>query len=226
MYAHVAEDAALRVVVLEDEALFLELLEIALARYADIDIVGTFSDGPGCLAGVAGLAPDVALLDIELVHGGMNGIEVGLRLRERHPDLGIVLLSNHRDPSFIEPFRQSNLTGWSYLLKKSVANVEALRRAIVGAADGFVVLDPQLMAETAPRGQTRLAKLTPRQREILELMAQGHTNGSIAERLVVSVKTVENHINSLYQELGVDRGGAFQPRVLAVLEYLRGIQAL
>src|SRR5690606_19563208 len=116
----------------------------------------------------------------------MNGIEVGFKLRDAMPDLGIVLLSNHRDPAMLSSLRHGRLTGWSYLQKKSVSNVDALKRAIEGAAEGLVVLDHQLVTECEPKADSRLAQLTPRQLDILELIAQGYTNAGIGELLSVS----------------------------------------
>jgi DNA-binding NarL/FixJ family response regulator len=113
------------------------------------------------------------------------------------------------------------LNGWSYLLKRSVRDVESLLRAIEGAASGLMMIDPHLVAGRRARDGSRLAKLTPRQREILALVAQGYTNAAIAQELVVAPKTVEKQLNLLYQELGVDRGSsALHPRVKAVLLYL------
>jgi len=208
-----------KVVIVEDEPLYRDLLELALSRDPEIEIVGAFQDGERCLERVGEFDPDVALLDIELA-GDLYGIQVGLAMRRLYPGIGIVLLSNHRDPSFVSALREGKFAGWSYLLKKSVDNVDALRRAIAGAAEGFVVLDPALIGNAPARPNTQLAKLTPRQRDIMSLMAQGYSNVGIAEKLLLSVKTVENHINCLYQELQLDRDSAFQPRVLAVLAYL------
>ena len=213
----------MRVVVLEDEPLYCDLLAKALAQYAGMAVVGTFDNGRACLEAAVALRPDVALIDIELP-GGMNGIEVGLSLRRHLSDLGIVLLSNHRDPAFLSSLRRGRVAGWSYLQKKNVSNVDALKRAIDGAAAGFVVLDHQLVADAVPKEDSPLAGLTPRQINILELMAQGYTNAAIGEKLGLSVKTVENHINALYQVLRVDRDAHYQPRVLAVLEYLAHTQ--
>jgi len=194
-------------------------LKIALSRDPDIEIVGTFQQGEELIGSVAEIEPDVALLDIEL-GGGMNGIEVAMRLREKLPRIGIVLLSNHRDPSFTLALRKGEFVGWAYLLKKSVSNLDRVRRAIAGVADGQIVLDEALLQDASPRAATQLANLTPRQREIVELIAQGYSNAGIASRLVVSIKTVENHINGLYNELNIARNGAYHPRVLAVLAYL------
>lgn len=212
-------DDALRVIIVEDESLYLDLLVNSLALYPHIHIVGTFADGATCLDGAVELRPQVALLDIELP-GGMNGIEVGLCLRERLPDLGIVLLSNHRDAAFLSSLRRGKYTAWSYLQKKTVGNLDALRRAIEGTAAGFVILDQQLVVDARPKEASAVAQLTARQMEILQLIAQGFTNAAIAERLFISPKTTEHHINAIYRTLEIDGYSRYQPRVLAVLKYL------
>src|SRR5690606_23829485 len=119
--------------------------------------------------------------------------------------IGIVLLSNHIDLSFILALREGKVSGWSYLLKKSVSDLDAVRRAIAGVADGQIVLDERLTNGAAAQPASQLARLTPRQRDIMDLIAQGYSNAAIANRLVISLKTVENHIYGLYQELNIAR---------------------
>jgi len=211
----------IKVVIVEDEGLFRDLLRVALSQHSRIDVVGAFGDARSALAAVPALRPQVAILDIEL-RGDMNGIQLGLLLRQQLPELGIVLLSNHHDPQFLASVPRAAIAGWSYLLKKSVSDVQALGRAIEGAAAGFVVLDPLLAGASRQEAASPLANLTPRQRDILALIAQGYTNSAIAERLSLAEKSVENQINLLYQQLGIDREDlSLQPRVKAVLIYLQ-----
>jgi len=213
--------AAIRVMLVEDEDLYRDLLRVVLSHQSRMDVIGSFADGESALREAEALAPQVAILDIEL-RGGMNGIQLGLALRRRLPGLGVVLLSNHGDPEFIASLPQEVIAGWSYLLKKSVSDVASLRRAIEGAVAGFVVLDPQLVIGLRPRRGSRHAGLTPRQREILALIAQGLTNSAIARELHLADKSVENQINAIYQQLGIDREDtSVQPRVKAVLIYLQ-----
>lgn len=208
-----------RVVIVEDEELYRDMLATVLAQHSEIEVAGSYRDGPSCLEDAPRVNPDVALLDIELPQG-MNGVQVALKLREIMPEIGIVFLSYHRNPAFFMAMQQGRMTGWSYLNKKSVVNVDALRRAVTGVTAGLVVLDPDLVAAAQPQKDSLLSTLTPRQTEIFGLIAQGYTNAAIADRLDISVKTVENHINQLYQALGLVESSHFQPRVLAVLEYL------
>jgi len=210
----------IKVVIVEDESLYRDLLRVALSQHPLLDVVGTFADGQCALAAMTDLNAQVAILDIDL-RSALNGVQVGLMLRQRWPQLGIVLLSNHGDPQFISSLPAEIMPGWSYLLKKSVSDVTALQRAIEGATVGLVVLDPRLATGMRPRVGGVLSRLTPRQQEVLALIAQGFTNAAIAQQLTLSEKSVENQINLLYQQLEVDRGrSALHPRVKAVLTYL------
>lgn len=213
----------LRVVLVEDEGLLRDLLRVSLSQSGKIDVVGAFADGESALQDAPALRPDVAVLDIRL-GAGPNGVQVGLRLRRALPGVGIVLLSNYREPAFLHGVPDGEAAGWSYLLKSSVTDLATLVRAVEGAASGLMVLDPRLIQAARAQSGGALARLTPRQFEILELMAQGLTNEGIASRLNLSLKTVANQINGLYQELGIDRtDSSLQPRVQAVLTYLREV---
>jgi DNA-binding NarL/FixJ family response regulator len=152
----------------------------------------------------------------------MDGIHLGLALRQHLPNLGIVLLSHHADLRFVAALHRRPITGWSYLLKQSVRDVAALRRAVEGAAEGDVVLDPRLVAGLQPRHGGPLERLTARQREVLALAAQGLTNAAIAEQLVLAEKSVENHLTDIYDVFGIDRREqGVHTRVRAVLLYLQ-----
>lgn len=208
------------VAIVEDEGLFRSLLQVTLSTIGSYRIVGSFADARRALRDIPRLKPDVALLDIEL-GSGMSGIELGVALRRQMTQLGIVLLSNHCEPEFLAGVPVETVAGWSYLLKKSVEHVDTLARAIRGARDGLVVLDPQLITSIRTQENGPLSGLTPRQRQVLELMANGLTNGAIAERLSLSEKTIQNQINLIYDKLAIDRNDpAIQPRVKAVLTYL------
>lgn len=211
----------LRLMLVDDEDLYRDLLQTALGQQPRLNIVGTFRDPATALASGPGLQPDVAVLDIELGAGVPDGIHLGLSLRQSLPELGIVLLSNHADLRFVAALHKRPITGWSYLLKQSVRDVAALRRAIEGAAEGDVVLDPRLVAGLQPRAGGPLDPLTPRQREILGLVAQGMTNAAIAEQLVLAEKSVENQLTDIYEACGIDRREQVHARVKAVLLYLQ-----
>ena len=209
-------DAPLRAIVVEDEGLFRDALRIALSQTGRIDVVAVYADGPSALAGAPRLRPRLAVLDIALP-GGINGVHLGRLLRREVPEVGIVLLSHYQDPAVLSGVPEHELAGWSYLLKSTVRDVAALMRAIDGTVAGQVVLDSGLLAH-----HPALTGLAPRQIEILGLIAQGYSNAAIADRLIVSQKTVENQINGMFRVLGIDPADrGIQPRVQAVLAYLR-----
>ncbi|HEX6507329.1 MAG TPA: response regulator transcription factor, partial [Chloroflexota bacterium] len=215
--------ARIRVAVVEDEPLFRGLLQHYLSQHPRLEVVGAYADGTAALEGVLADKPDVVTLDIELP-GQLDGIQAGLALRRQLPGLGIVILSNHTDPRFLGSLAPEAISGWSYLLKKSVSQVEILDRAVEGAAAGTVTLDPAIVAGMRPRSGGPLERLTPRQREIIALVAQGLTNAAIAEQLVLAEKSIENQLTVIYGELGIDRrelDRSVHPRVSAVLAYLK-----
>ncbi len=212
--------ARTRVAVIEDEDLYREMLVSILSLRPQLEVVGSFATGADALAQVPSLRPDVILTDIVL-GGGINGIQLGLKLRREIPRLGITLLSNHLKPWILSAIPEDDMMGWGYLHKAAVKNFGVIERAIAGTADGMVVLDPGIMAN-AQRTQKAPVELTPRQIEVLHLMAQGYSNEGVAERLGLAEKTVSNYINSIYQRLAIDWDDPHvQPRVKAVLYYLK-----
>ena len=142
--------AQIKIAIVEDEPLFRGLLENHLRRHPGLEVVGAYADGMSALASLPDIGPDVVTLDIEMP-GRMDGIDVGLALRQRLPRLGIVILSNHADPRFLGALPREATSGWSYLLKKSVSDIETLDRAVEGAANGAVMLDPTVVAAMRPK---------------------------------------------------------------------------
>ncbi|THF87844.1 response regulator transcription factor [Deinococcus sp. KSM4-11] len=207
-----------RVVLIEDEKLFRDLLCHALEQTGQVRCLGAYGTSEAVLASDHLDRAEVALLDIDL--GGEDGITLGRQLRERYPNLGIVLLSNHAHLAFARELIAANLTGWAYLLKKSVQDVQTVLRAIEGVRRGQVVLDPQL-AQGLPGG-SRAAPLTPRQLELWSLITQGYSNSAMAQRLNLSPKWIENALGGLYAALGIDtRDPQVNARVAAALLYAR-----
>lgn len=217
----------LRVVIVEDEPLFRELLQVALGQSDEFHVVATYAHGEEAVPAIAELQPDVVILDIELGQR-MNGISLGIELRRSLPDLGIVLLSNHRVRTLLELIPRGREAGWCYLLKDTVQDMDMLRRTLRGAAAGMFILDPEIVVNSEAKPESDLAGLTPRQLQTLQLMAKGYTNEGIAQLLSVSVKSVENHIIQVYRQLDLDRGDrTIQPRVQAVIKYIeqtRGVE--
>jgi DNA-binding NarL/FixJ family response regulator len=208
------------ILIVEDEGLFRDMLKISLGSLPDLEVVGAVSDGNAAVEAADRLLPDVVLMDIEL-GCDPNGIAAGRAIKEQHPDIGIIILSAHKEREYLNLMAAQELSGWSYLLKQSVTNAEALVRAIAGAASGLVVMDPSVVDKMRPRQGSLTAGLTPRQQEVLAMMAQGYNNSAIAGHLVLGTKSVENYINAIYQELSLNHNGPLHPRVQAVLSYIR-----
>lgn len=212
--------AMIRIMIVEDEGLFRDMLKISLSAVPNLEIVDAVSDGVSAIDGASRLYPDVILMDIEL-GSDPNGIAAGRAIKLEHPDMGIVILSSHRERQYLSLIAAEESSGWSYLLKQSVSDSGALARAIEGAASGLVVMDPTVVNSLKPRKGSVTSGLTPRQQEVLTMMAQGYNNAAIAEKLVLGTKSVENYINAIYQELNLSHNGPLHPRVQAVLTYVK-----
>jgi len=210
----------IRVLLVEDESLYRDLLKHTLLQYPQFQVVGDFGKAEEALAVAVSLAPQVAILDIDLGEGA-NGVQLGLALRQQMPHLGVVLLSNHADPQFLSAVPRQAIAGWSHLQKKSVRNVETVARAVEGAASGLVVLDEEIITRRANRSGARLGALSARHREVLALIAQGYSNSAIAAKLVITEKTVQNYVNRVYRQLDIVADDPVtHPRVRAALLYL------
>ena len=209
-----------KVLIVEDEGLFRDMLKISLSSLPNIEVVGAVSDGEAAVQAATQLLPDVVLMDIEL-GSEPNGIDAGRAIKQEHPEIGIIILSAHKERGYVKLIVSDEFSGWSYVLKQSVNDAGSLVRAIEGAASGLVVMDPGVVNSMKPRQGSITAGLTPRQQEVLSMMAQGYNNAAIAGNLVLGTKSVENYINAIYQELSLNHSGSLHPRVQAVLSYIR-----
>ena len=151
----------------------------------------------------------------------MDGIEAALKIKEARPETGIVILSAHNDRRYVTSLPLSESPGWAYLLKQTLPDLDTLMRAILGSVNGMVVLDPAVVESLRPRRDSTTSKLTPRQQQVLELIAQGYNNTGIAQSLALTEKSVETYINSIYQVLQVSGGQGVHSRVKATLIYLQ-----
>ncbi len=217
-------DGRLRIVIVEDEPLFRALLASTLRQESKLELVGTFANGRDAMLAMKDLNPDVVMLDIDL-GAGDTGFQVGLRAREVVPGIGVVLLSNYDEPGILGAIPADQAHGWSYLLKKSVASIDALLRAIEGSASGLMVIDSHVLRALTSDHSDPLDHLTPRQREVLSLIAMGFSNHAIAQKLTITEKSVENQISLVYQNLGLQSGDlGIHPRVTAALRYANGVR--
>jgi DNA-binding NarL/FixJ family response regulator len=211
----------LRLVLAEDSVLLREGL-IRLFDEAGFVTVASYGDADSLLAEVDGLRPDIAVLDVRMPPTFRDeGVRAALELRRRLPAVGILLLSQYVEGTYAHELLAAGNGGLGYLLKDRVASLDELRDAVTRISAGGTVLDPQVVRELLARRTDPLAALTPRERDVLGLMAEGRTNASIAAMLVIGVGAVEKNVTAIFQKLGLDDSGSDHRRVLAVLTYLR-----
>jgi DNA-binding NarL/FixJ family response regulator len=222
--------AAIRVVLAEDNALLREGVSRLVEAQDDLELVGVAPDLPKLLALVDDVVPDVVVTDIRMPPTGTDeGIQAAAWLRERHPDVGVVVLSQFTSPTYALALLEDGSASRAYLLKERVAGADELAHAIRVVASGGSVIDPlvvdELVKARAARRSSDLRFLTVRESEILAEMAQGKSNAAIAESLGVSERAVEKHSNSIFAKLGLSEERDVNRRVKAVLVYLSERQA-
>jgi DNA-binding NarL/FixJ family response regulator len=212
---------ALRVVVADDSLLLREGLVRVLVE-AGLEVVGFYGDGESLLADLPTLQPDLAVLDVRMPPTFRDeGVRTAIQARVMMPTLGILLLSQYVEVVYAQELLSSGDGGIGYLLKDRVASLEELQDAIARIASGGTVLDPEVVAQLIGRRHNPLETLTPREREVLTLMANGRTNSAIASELVIGVGAVEKNVTSIFQKLGLEDSGTDHRRVLAVLSWLQ-----
>jgi DNA-binding NarL/FixJ family response regulator len=215
----------IKVVLAEDSYLVREGVRRLLESEPDIDLVGVCEDYDSLLEAIAGAEPDVLLTDIRMPPTGTDeGVRAAERLRRLRPEAGVVLLSQYADPAYALAFLEGGTEGRAYLLKERVADLDQLLAAIREVARGGSVIDPKvvetLVAARSRNAQSPLARLTPREREVLALLAEGRSNAAVADGLVLSERAVEKHINSIFAKLGLPEARDAHRRVKAVLLFL------
>jgi DNA-binding NarL/FixJ family response regulator len=208
----------LRVGVVEDQPLYRAMLARTLEAHERLHVVASVGTVAQARAALAGAAADVVVLDIDLPDG--NGIALGVQLRRAQPGLGILLLSAHDAMDLLLDLPKDVSQGWGYLSKTSSTSEAFLVEAVLAAARRQTVLDPALLAGMRPRRGSDVARLTDRQFEVLRLLAQGLSNAGIAERLTITEKSVQNHVNAIYATLDIDADREHNPRVRATLRLL------
>jgi len=206
-----------RVAIVEDEAVMRGMLADTLSQIEGIEVVHQV---PGATEAKLVITPgsvDVALLDVNLSDG--NGVALGVQLQRFDPNLAIMLLSSEDVMGLFATVQQEAPKPWSYLSKRSSFARDVLVRAVTATAAGQVVLDPYLVQRSEPRAGSAIAELTPAQFGVLRLIAEGLSNEAAAERLGINTRSVESHLKSIYQRLGIDGDGTNR-RVAAVLAFL------
>lgn len=211
-----------RVLLAEDSALLRAGLTHVL-EHAGMDVVGVAGDADRLLALVAELRPDLAITDIRMPPTQTTeGLQAARLIRHHHPDIGVLVLSQHVETETLFELLGDDPAGFGYLLKDRIADVADFTAAVRRVAAGGSVIDPDVVARLVARGRRdrTLDRLTDRERDVLELMAQGRSNLAIAQALVLSDKTVETHVGHIFSKLGIESTGQEHRRVLAVLTAL------
>jgi len=215
----------IRVVLADESYLIREALQEVLAAFDGVELVASFADGHALLAAIDADPPDVVIADIRMPPAGDDeGIRVARRLRETHPEVGVVVLSQYAGASYALALLEGGAEGRGYLLKERVHDRGELLAAIETVAQGGTTIDPSLVQELLAADRQRdvspLDELTPREREVLAEMAEGRSNASIAESLVLTKRAVEKHVGAIFQKLCLEDDGVVSRRVTAVLLYL------
>lgn len=212
---------ALRVAVADDSVLLREGL-VRVLQEAGVEVVGAFGDADALLAAVPVLAPDAVVLDVRMPPTFRDeGVRAAIALRATQPGVAILLLSQYVEVAYAQELLAAGTGGVGYLLKDRVVSLDEVRDALERVAAGGTVLDPEVVTQLMARRVDPLQSLTAREREVLELMAQGRTNAAIAAALFIGVGAVEKHISSIFAKLGLDDAAGDHRRVLAVLAWLQ-----
>jgi DNA-binding NarL/FixJ family response regulator len=212
----------MRIVIAEDDLLLREGLALLL-RAESLDVVATVGGPDEALDAIDAHKPDVAILDVRMPPTHTDeGIVAAVEARRRRPDLAVLVLSAYVEQTFATELLTGGAGGLGYLLKERVGRVEEFLDALRRVAAGGTAIDPEVVAQlfTRSRRDTRLDRLSPRERDVLVLMAEGLGNNAIAERLVVTDGAVHKHIRSIFAKLDLSPTDQLDRRVAAVLHYL------
>ena len=213
----------MRVVVADDSVLLREGI-VRLLEESGFDVVGQAGDAEDLVRKVAAHKPDVAVVDIRMPPTNTDdGLRAALEIRGRLPETGVLVLSQYVEEGYALDLVGDSAGGVGYLLKDRVADVERFVDAVKRVADGGSALDPEVVSQLLGRARRDdpLEVLSPRERDVLELMAEGRSNAAIAEQLVITERAVEKHVTSIFGKLDLAPAPADHRRVLAVLTYLR-----
>ena len=211
----------MRAVIAEDSVL-LRIGVVRVLEMAGFEVVAEVGDAEALLAAVEEHRPDIAVVDVRMPPGFTDeGVRAALVVKRQWPQTAVLLLSQYVEERYATDLLSANTSGIGYLLKQRVADVEEFAATVRRVAEGGTALDPQVVSQLLVRRHSGpLDRLTPREREVLELMAGGRSNAGIAEQLVVSESAVAKHINSIFAKLDLPKADADHRRVLAVLHFL------
>ncbi len=209
---------------LADDSVLLREGVARILEDAGFDVVGQADSSDELLLKVRSYSPDVAVVDIRMPPTHTDeGLQAAKEIRARHPGVGVLVLSQYVEPDYAMELLSESAEGVGYLLKDRVSDVQEFAAAVRRVAEGGSALDPSVVSQLVGRrrGDDPLAELTPREREVLGLMAEGRSNSGIAARLVVTERAVEKHVTSIFGKLRLPAASEDHRRVLAVLAFLR-----
>jgi DNA-binding NarL/FixJ family response regulator len=212
-----------RVVVADDNLLIREGLA-ALLREVGMDVVGKCATADDLLLKVRSYLPDVAVVDVRMPPTHTDeGLRAAREIRSQHPETAVLILSQHLEVPLAMRLLADGAEGLGYLLKERVTDLDEFTSALRRVAGGGSALDPLVVSQLLSRGRDGdpLGSLTPREREVLELVAEGRSNKAIAERLVITLRAVQKHVTSIFSKLDLPASDDDHRRILAVLTYLR-----
>ena len=220
-----AGKAVLRIVIADDSYLIREGLQQVLAFAPGLRVVGLYADAPSLLAAVDAEAPDVVVTDIRMPPTQTDeGMQIAARLRQSHPQVGVVVLSQHESPQYAAELLAGGAAGRGYLLKDRIHDLDHLVSTITAVAAGECRIDARLVdglvARRRARARSPLEELTPRQREIMADIAEGKSNLAIARERELSLRAVEKHVSEIFGRLGLATDETISRRVQATLLYL------
>jgi DNA-binding NarL/FixJ family response regulator len=217
-----SDEPRLRVAIAEDTVLLREGIA-RLLEDAGFEIVGQSSTADDLLLKVRSYHPDVAIIDIRMPPTHTDeGLRAAKTIREEHPDVGVLVLSEYLEPAYAMEVISDNAEGVGYLLKQRVSELDDFASAVRRVAEGGSALDPAIVTQLVGRRRRDdpISSLTPREREVLELMAEGRSNQAIAERLVITERAVEKHVTNIFGKLRLPPAAQDHRWVLAVLAFL------
>ena len=212
----------MRILIAEDSVLLRDGLVRMLSDHGH-EVVAAVQDAAELMTLVQRERPDIAILDVRMPPTHTDeGIRAALELRSRWPELAVLVLSQYVEENYASELLSGDLGGVAYVLKDRVTNVGEFIDTIDRVAAGGTVIDPEVVAQLLARTRQRepLSDLSPREREVLELMAEGRSNGAIASKLVITQRAVEKHVKSIFQKLRLPPADTDHRRVLAVLRFL------
>ena len=217
------EALLVRVVVGDDEPLTRKGI-VSVLEEAGFEVVGEAADANDLIRKAKAHKPDVVVTDIQMPPGNADdGLRAAEQIRAAHPDIGVLILSQYLEAHYALKLVGDRAQGVGYLLKQRISDVSLLADAVRRVARGGSALDPEVVQRMVarPRTGSPINALTPRERDVLALMAEGRSNGAIAARLVVTVGAIENHVTAIFDKLGLRPEPEDHRRVLAVLKYLK-----